>query len=156
MNSLLEQLQDIEGIDPISWWPLAIGWWFAIGLGALLTGLLSWWIVSRLTFKRSWKNDALKKLTNLEKNLSNDNARDSLIILSDYLRRIVLKRFSRKECAGLTGDAWLKWLMEHDLHEFDWVSKGLPLVQAPYAPKNISVSSEQIKDLIQAVRNWVR
>ena len=27
MSSLMQQLHDIEGLDPISPWPLAVGWW---------------------------------------------------------------------------------------------------------------------------------
>jgi hypothetical protein len=156
MNSVLEQLHDIEGIDPISWWPLAIGWWVIIGLSLLLLSMSLGIIISRIRFRRSWKHDALKQLALLERNLSSDTNQETLIALSDYLKRIVLKRFPRKECASLTGKMWLNWLTQHDPNQFDWNEKGVLLIQAPYAPRRTSVSSEQIKDLIQAVRNWVR
>ncbi|MGZ3632834.1 MAG: DUF4381 domain-containing protein [Parachlamydiaceae bacterium] len=156
MNPVLEQLHDIEGIDPISWWPLAIGWWVIIGLSLLLLSISLRIIISRIKFKRSWKHDALKQLALLERNLSSDTNQETLIALSDYLKRIVLKRFPRKECASLTGKMWLNWLTQHDPNQFDWNEKGMLLIQAPYAPTHTSVSSEQIKNLIQAVRNWIR
>jgi hypothetical protein len=156
MNNLLEQLHDIEGLDHISWWPLAIGWWIVIGLGIVLMGVIIWFGVRRLAFMRSWKNDTLKKLAHLEKQLSDDTARASAITLSEYLRRIALKRFSRKECAGLVGNSWLKWLTKHDPKGFDWENKGVLLTDVPYSPVDHRLSANQIKELIQAVRDWVR
>lgn len=156
MNPILDQLHDIEGIDVISWWPLAIGWWIVIGLSVFLVGGLCWFILSRIKFKRTWKYDALQQLSHLEKNLSPETSRETLIALSDYIKRIALKRFPRKECATLTGKEWLSWLAQQDPNQFDWNEKGSLLIQVPYAPTYTSVSSEQIKNLIQAVRNWVR
>ncbi|HEV8051228.1 MAG TPA: DUF4381 domain-containing protein [Parachlamydiaceae bacterium] len=156
MNALLEQLHDIEGLDAISRWPLALGWWIliAVGLITLISlGLLAFrWVA----FKRSWKNDTFKKLAKLESDLSEKNSRETAMVLSEYLRRIALKRYSRSECAGLEGDAWLKWLALKDSKEFDWTKKGRLLNEAPYAPVNYQLPASQIKELIQATRNWVR
>jgi len=156
MNSLLEKLHDIEGLDSISWWPLAIGWWVLLIIGICILCAIIYYISYWFAFKRSWKNDALQKLAHLEKQLSDTTAREIVIELSEYVRRIALRRFPRKECAGLTGEAWLKWLSLHDPKHFDWEKKGALLIDAPYAPLNAGLSTNQIKDLIQAVRNWVR
>jgi hypothetical protein len=156
MSSLLEQLHDIEGLDPISWWPLAIGWWIIIGFGILFTTTLTYFVVRKLAFVRSWKNDTFKKLAQLERNLSDATARETVMTLSEYLRRIAVKRFPRKECAGLTGEAWLNWLTSHDPENFDWRNKGVLLIEVPYAPANRKVSPDQIIDLLQAVKTWVR
>lgn len=156
MNPLLEQLQDIEGLDAIGWWPLAIGWWILMGVGIFIICGIAYFIASRIAFKRSWKNDTFQKLAILEKNLSDATARETALALSDYLRRIALRRFSRKECAGLTGEAWLNWLTKHDPKNFEWGKKGNLLVEVPYAPLTSRLSTHQIKDLIHAVREWVR
>jgi len=155
MNSLLEMLNDIEGLDEISRWPLAIGWWIVIVLGIVIVAAAICFIVYRIAFKRSWKNDTFQKLTHLENNLSDATARETAIALSEYLRRIALRRYSRKECAGLSGEAWLKWLSSNDPKKFDWEKKGILLINVPYAPDNAKLSANQIKDLIQAVRSWV-
>jgi hypothetical protein len=155
MNSLLEQLHDIEGLDSISPWPLAIGWWVLIGIGVIILCGLVYLIIHRIAFKRSWKSDTLLKLSYLEENLSETTARETIMALSEYLRRIALRRFPRKECAGLTGEAWLKWLATHDPKKFDWENRGTLLINLPYAPPNTLQSPDQIKNLIQAVRNWV-
>jgi hypothetical protein len=155
MNPLLEQLHDIEGLDPISWWPLPIGWWVLIVVGIFMVAVIIWFAANKLAFRRSWKNDALKNLARIEQHLSDTTTRETAIALSEYLRRIALRRFSRKECAGLAGEAWLKWLAMNDPKGFDWQKKGTLLIDAPYTPVNHTLPTNQVKDLIQAVRNWV-
>jgi hypothetical protein len=154
MNTFLEQLHDIEGLDPISWWPLSIGWWMVIGAGVLIVCALSIFIFNKIVFRRSWRSDTFQKLALLEKDLSDATTREIVISLSEYLRRIALRRFSRQECAGLTGKRWLKWLAEHDPKNFDWEKKGKLLIEVPYAPMNTSLSVSEIKNLIQAVKDW--
>jgi hypothetical protein len=156
MNNLLKQLHDIEGLDAISSWPLPIGWWIVmvISILVILLGTLS--LIRWIIFLRSWKNDTLKKLAKLEKNLGSSTTLETVAMLSEYLRRIALKRYSRKECAGLIGEAWLKWLKENDPKQFDWEKRAVILIKAPYAPLNHELPSDQIKDLIQAAREWVR
>lgn len=151
----MEQLHDIEGLDHISPWPLAIGWWVAIAWGIVVLGTILWLLKRRITYLRSWKRDTLKKLAALEQNLSPATSWETITFLSEYLRRIVVYRFPRKECAGLVGDDWLKWLKAHDPKQFDWTEKGKLLIEIPYAPAHTDLPIQQIKDLIQAVRNWV-
>src|ERR1700722_20011952 len=134
MSSLMQQLHDIEGLDAISPWPLAIGWWVVIACGALVYEGTIWLLRRRLDYLRSWKRDTFKKLDILEQNLSSSTSGETLIFLSEYLRRIAVRRFPRKECAGLVGGAWLKWLKAHDPKQFDWTEKGKLLIEIPYAP----------------------
>lgn len=156
MNPQLENLHDIEGLDLISFWPLSLNLWMLILLGGLILAGVVYWTIRKIAFKRSWKNDAFQRLSHLEKNLSDGTAKETAIALSEYLRRIALRRFPRKECAGLVDLAWLKWLAIHDPKQFDWEKKGSFLIEAPYAPENKILSVNQIKDLIQAIREWVR
>jgi len=156
MNSLLEKLHDIDELDTISVWPLAIGWWLVMGISLLILLAIFYFIAKKIAYKRSWKNDTCQKLLLLEKNLSKETSAETLIALSEYMRRIAIKRFSRKECASLMGTAWLKWLKEHDEQEFDWTKNGSLIASGPYAPKNANFSLEEIKDLIHAARGWIR
>jgi uncharacterized protein YfaT (DUF1175 family) len=151
----MEQLHDIEGMDAISFWPLAIGWWVIIACGLLVLGSSIWLLIRCISYLRSWKRDAFKKLEHLERSLSPTTSGETVAFLSEYLRRIAIRRFPRKECAGLVGDAWLKWLKAHDPKQFDWAEKGKPLIEIPYAPSPAELPLQQIKELIRAVRNWV-
>lgn len=156
MNPLLEQLHDIEGLDLISAWPLASGWWMVIFLISFIFIAVVGYVLIRILFWRSWRGDTLRKLMELEKNLSEETSLLTAIYLSQYLRRIALKRHRRGDFAGLAGDAWLEWLAKNDPKKFDWKNKGKLLVDAPYAPWDSVFSTETLKDLIQAVKGWVR
>ena len=114
-------------------------------------------MIRRVAFKRSWKNDTLKKLAELEKNLCEVTAKETVIALSEYLRRITLVRFPREEVAGLTGQPWLYWLSQHDPKQFDWQAKGSIIIELPYAPPGVqrTLSVKQIQDLLQAAKYWV-
>lgn len=155
MSSLMDQLHDIEGVDAISFWPLASGWWVLIALGVMALAGMFWLLKQRLKYLRSWKRGALKSLHSLEQNLSSATSKETIAFLSEYLRRIAVRRFPRRECAGLVGDAWLQWLKTHDPKQFDWTEKGRLLIEVPYAPKPQDLPLENIKELIQATRNWV-
>jgi hypothetical protein len=155
MPSLMQQLHDIEGLDAIGPWPLAIGWWVSIACGMLVLGSAIWLLRRRIDYLRSWKRDTFKRLDSLEHNLSLSTSVETIAFLSEYLRRIAVRRFPRKECAGLVGDAWLKWLKAHDPKQFDWTEKGKLLVEIPYAPACTDLPLLQIKELIQAIRFWV-
>ncbi len=156
MNNKLPGLKDIEGIDPVSFWPLGPGWWFVIGLLLILIISLLWIYARRRAFRRSWKYDALAAICELEMKLSAENAAESLILLSEFLRRIAVARYSRKECAGLLGDAWLEWLSKKDPSGFDWRAKGKVLIDAPYAPHDRALSLQEVKEYIHAIKGWVK
>lgn len=157
--ALMEQLHDIEGIDAIAWWPPAAGWWVVMVVSLLIMWMIGWLIFRRLAFVRSWKYDTIRKLTQLEHSLdaSPEAAmQETMVLFSEYLRRIAIRRFARSECAGLVGEAWLQWLSHHDEKKFDWKEKGKCLLQAPYSPLHQNVAVEQMKDLIKAAKEWVR
>lgn len=153
MPDLMEQLHDIEGLDPISFWPLAIGWWVLIAFGIVVI----WLLFRRLKYIRSWEHDTIKRLNRLEKNLSASTSEETIACLSECLRRIAVRRFPRNVCAGLVGNTWLKWLKAHDPKQFDWIAKGKIMIEVPYAPLNTNedLPLPQVRELIQAVRYWV-
>ncbi len=155
MSPLIEELHDIEGIDPIGFWPLSMVSWLCIFLGILFIGTLSWGIWRQLRYLRSWKRETFKNLDKLRENLSPTNAKETVVQLSQYLRRIAVHRFPRKECAGLVGNAWLEWLCAHDPNQFDWKEKGRVLIEVPYTPGSADLPLDEIQELIKASRCWV-
>jgi hypothetical protein len=160
IDALMEQLHDIEGLDPISAWPLAIGWWVIIGLAVVLLSLVACYLIRWLAFRRSWKYDILQQLDQLLASLSaptvsDETIQSAAIDLSEYLRRIAVRRYARKTCAGLTGIEWLQWLSQHDAQNFDWVNQGKLLIHVPYTPANDGLTAEQLTLLVQAAKGWV-
>ncbi len=147
-------LADIRDLDPIGWWPPAVGWWLAAMAGIALAGLLWWWIRTPFRFG-SWRWDARRRLRSLSRRLRGQPVKQSAQELSELLRRIAIARCGRPACAGLTGRAWLQWLSEHDPKGFDWVEAGQILIRLPYAPEDPNVGTSHLRRLVRAAEAWI-
>lgn len=156
MQQSIAQLKDTDGLDAISWWPLALGWWIAIALLVSLIIVLLLVFQRRRKFLRSWQNGILSQLTILENTVTQENSLSVATQLSELMRRIATFQYSREECAGLEGKEWLNWLKEHDPKAFDWEEKAGWLADAAYAPSDDQLPTEEIIDVIKAIRRWVK
>jgi Domain of unknown function (DUF4381) len=152
-DKLLAQLYDIRDLDPVSWWPLAPGWWVLIVL-ALLAAAAAYW--RHWAYQRSWRGQTYRAFVALNWQLSDSNAQQIVGALSVLLRRVAMQSFSRAECAGLEGTDWLRWLTTKDPDGFDWVARGSLLIEAPYAPPGRTYPAQSVKILIDAAKRWVR
>jgi hypothetical protein len=153
--ALLAQMSDITGLDHISWWPLAPGWWvlFVLIFSFLIASLTLF--IRRRIWLSSWKGEAFRILQSLDKK-AESHPQQTLADFSILLRRMAMQRFSREACAGLEGRTWLLWLKENDPKGFDWPAQGSALIEAPYAPPGWTVSMLTAKNLIAAAKTWVR
>ncbi|OOZ37049.1 DUF4381 domain-containing protein [Solemya velesiana gill symbiont] len=151
-------LHDIHGLDPVSWWPLAPGWWLVILSGAALV-LLTWALVRYLVAypPGSWRSEAHAALTHLKRRFRNGeiDIKQAATELSELLRRIAIARLGREHQASLTDEAWLRCLGETDQSGFDWERKGQLLITLPYAPENQQAGHEQMADLIRTTTNLI-
>lgn len=146
------ELRDIRGIDPIAWWPPAIGWWLlAIGFLLLAYAAWLWWTEGRV----NWRSDARGRLRQLHRRLEQEPPEAVLAELSVVLRRAAIARFGRRRCAGLTGRPWLSFLADHDPRGFDWPAQAKAMIDAPYAPNQTGLDAAQVAVLIRAGRHWV-
>ncbi|EMB13270.1 DUF4381 domain-containing protein [Rhodopirellula europaea] len=102
----LDRLNDIVVPAPVSWWPLAPGWY------VLLAGLLA--AITWLVWKnwRTWKSNAYRREAIHELESANTAG-----AISGLLRRTALKTHSRSELAQMTGDRWPEWLFQQLPHE---------------------------------------
>jgi hypothetical protein len=155
MQNSLSQLHDIEGIDSISFWPLAIAWWVIIFIALAMFATIAIIYCRKQKFSRSWRNSVLKQLANIEININKLDNYDASIELSELIRRIAIQLHSRKECAGLTGDKWLEWLTTNDPKQFDWSKNAEWIANVQYA-KDISVNRREILLVVNSIRRWVK
>ncbi len=153
---ILAQLRDIQGLDPVSWWPLATGWWLLMLLILLLmTGSILLVRNLRKYPPGSWNRDAYQRLMRLKKQAPGLSDNELASQLSGLLRRIAVIRLGRFQAAGLSGDAWLSWLHEQDPQDYDWRQKGRLLLTLPYAPvTESSNSSSELLELLHASIAW--
>mgnify|MGYP001813760079 CR=1 FL=1 len=153
---ILAQLRDIQELDPVSWWPPASGWWLLLGLAILLLAVL---ILGLRNLRKyppgSWNRDAYRRLMHLKKQAPDLSDSDLAGQLSGLLRRIAVVRLGRIQAAGLSGDAWLKWLQEQDPRAYDWPQKGRLLLTLPYAPATDSSDNKaELLELVRASVAW--
>ena len=149
-------LRDIRGLDPVSWWPPAVGWWvLAATLLLLLVALATVWVWRRRAFMHARQRDARRRLRALRRQVGRGEAMDPAGTFSGLLRRVVMLRYGRASCAGLSGEAWLAWLARHDPRGFDWCAEGRMLLEAPYAPGHPPVDVARLQRLIDAALAWV-
>lgn len=153
-QQLLSQIRDIQGIDDVSWWPLALGWW-------ILAALILCFCIGLVIYRR-WR---AKKATNhIEKikplfteihTLS--DYKEKATALSEIMRYLAIHKYGRKSCAGLEGEKWLNWLKDHDPQNFDWLEKGKALIEVPYMPNGSKiVNDNDFEVLIKAAERWLK
>ena len=88
MPTPVDQLLDIRGLDPGSWWPPAIGWWL-VALAALFALVALRHFVQWLRRRPPrWQRDALRQLHGLRRRCRNQPAKQTAGELSELLRRI--------------------------------------------------------------------
>jgi len=98
-DASLENLRDIVMPEPVSWWPLAPGWWVLLGcvaVGAIVT-------IVRLV--RRWRANAYRRAA-----LQELKSADTVAAIADVLKRTALCAWPRSDVAALSGTAWCDWL----------------------------------------------
>jgi len=148
-------LRDIHLPDPVSWWPLAPGWWFSLLFLLLLVGVA--WAIRRWIKRGQLKRSALAELKLLEQTCSEDgeDSQQQIEALSILLRRLALSVYPRQEIASLTGE---QWLLQLDVAlattpQSGAFSAGIGrvIIEAPYKP-GLSVD---LPALLALVRYWI-
>lgn len=146
-------LRDLHLPEAIGFWPLAPGWWFVIAL--LLFGL--GWLALRAFRKYQFhapRRYAIRSLAAVEADyLAHKNPVTLGRALSELLRRAMLAYAPRHEVAGLTGEAWLKWLDKDLSVPYFHTDGGKSLLQLPYRDPEGDFSDVDIDALLSAVKN---
>jgi hypothetical protein len=163
MNPGVESLplRDIHLPDSVSWWPPAIGWWILMGLIAAVVALVL--IVRYVKTRKQFSRMALAEFNLITARYNrHGDAQKLLEDLSALMRRIAVSAFPDQNAAGVTGEAWLRFLddiatqqkstkLPADFHS----PLGQWLVSAPYQ-KRISPGQQDIQQLLLLCREWIR
>ena len=154
MDELLNNMKDIRDLDPVTWWPLAPGWW--VMLLAAICALLVVFLYGFFKKRRhsQWSFQARQELSALRNRTKRRDEKQLIAEFSQLLRRIMVQKYGRISCAGLTGQAWLEWLEKNDPTKFKWSDYANVLVHNAYAPE-VSMQSGQLSTMIDAVEKWL-
>ncbi len=152
MNPAELPIRDLHLPDPVSFWPLAPGWWVLIALVAI--GLV---VLLRKALQAHRESAARRLALRQLKQHAGDYMRHGNAVqlateLSELLRRTMLAYAPRQEVAGLTGEEWLSWL-DRDLDRSHFLEgDGRPLIEWPYRDPELPVDKSDVAALVDAVR----
>jgi len=146
-------LRDIHLPEPVSWWPLAIGWWLVLAFSLLTISLCVWLYLRRRRRRLSAAYLAKLELKAVhERYRQNEDVRLLAGELSVLLRRMSISAYPREEAAGLTGENWLRHL-DRPLPEKPFTSGiGRILIDAPYR-RNVRI--DEIDSLFKLCETWI-
>ncbi|VAW51376.1 FIG00657500: hypothetical protein [hydrothermal vent metagenome] len=166
MNEQTLNLKDIHLPEPISWWPLAPGWWILfISIVVIITALF---FVIKLYRNKQLKRDIKAELESIKQQFQQSQNKSQLAkSLSALLRRASISyypktTFSGSRTAGLTGEHWLDFLdktnrktTENNVFKSD---AGKVLLNAPYLPddtENNKTLNFDALTLINLCESWL-
>ena len=161
MDKQALDLKDIHLPEPISWWPLASGWWFLLTCLVLLAVIVFF-------IKKAHQSKQLNREINIEiKKIKNQfrhtkNKYELAQSLSILLRRSSISYYSEKEVAGLTGEQWLTFLDDTTSKTNNFSNNrkfrsktGNALIVAPYLPKTSDFDFDA-QALLRLCENWLK
>ncbi|MEM8594238.1 MAG: DUF4381 domain-containing protein [Pseudomonadota bacterium] len=112
MTPSLNDLKPLHGMDDwLSWWPLALGWYAVLALLALIVLLL---YRARAKKKRS-AMQAMNALDALDSGLrqykDDHDVSAYLQCVNTVLKQVAIFTQGRQRVASLSGDAWVKYVL---------------------------------------------
>lgn len=112
---LLAQLKDIHAPEPISWWPLALGWWVlaVLTLLALSSAIYFLWKHQK---QNRYRTLALTELTShFNQWQSHANDKDYITAANNVLKRVI--RIFKPSSVNQFSDKWVDVLDAHAKNE---------------------------------------
>jgi len=148
-NDPLANLRDIHLPDSVSWWPIAYGWWLIIFLVIAAISWLVYKLWQKHQHKQLYRNvSSMFQAINQQYQAEQDSGQ-LIKQYSQLLRRLMLKRTSRSQVAGLTGKEWIESIhTQCQKPIFDQSTIEL-LIAGPYQ-RNIQISDfDKLKNSIE-------
>lgn len=148
----LQNLRDIQMPMQPHWWPPAPGWWILLAIILLGIG-----VVAFLHWQRKhWQQKILDEVENAVRQHA-DNRQQQITGLSEILRRVALRAFSREQVANLYGIKWLEFLDEHAAKTGSFMQHDMRvLADETYRPPGDAKPLNFDDPLVNAVRIWIR
>jgi len=153
----LQNLNDIVLPATVNWWPLAVGWYFLIGI---LFILFTWFVYHSLRrwYENRYRRVALGELQLLEKNMQKEALRDSsLRQIPVLLKRTALCAYPRNQVASLAGKDWHQFLNSKLKSSAFTKSAATTLDTISYSSDKLSgIDGRAVAALLNASRHWLK
>lgn len=157
MNEQTLNLRDIHLPEPVSWWPIAPGWWMIIITVLIVAAII--FLSLKIYRSKQLKRDIHAELDVIKQQFQETENKSQLAkSLSILLRRASISFYPSKNIAGLTGESWLAHLDNTNtkpVKNKKFQSKvGQTLLTAPYLPENSTLDFDT-QDLINLCESWL-
>ena len=153
----LQNLNDIVLPATVSWWPLAVGWYFLIGISFIL---FAWYGYRSLRhwFENRYRRAALSELQLLAEDMQQEALRDSsLRQIPVLLKRTALSTYPRNQVASLAGKDWHQFLNSKLKSPTFTESAATTLDTISYSSGKLSgIDSRAVAALLNASRHWLK
>ena len=151
------ELRDIHLPEPISWWPIAPGWWMIVASAILV--FIVFFISRKIYLSRRLKREISAELETIKQQFQATQDKSQLAkSLSVLLRRACITYYPSRHIAGLTGRDWLSYLdstMANSAAAKKFHSDiGQTLLDAPYLPEGTELDYDA-QALIQLCQSWL-
>ena len=146
----MAQLKELHVPAPISWWPLAPGWWLLAGLLiAVVVAGITWWYLRRR--RTAYRRAGLRLLKRL--NASDYSTQQLARQLNEILKRTALAApcYRQLGLAAAHGNPWANFLRGSCPHYPDKDALTAQLVKALYQP-NVNLDASALQDFC---RFWI-
>lgn len=151
MQGQLANLKEIPLPEPVAYLPQTAAWYVLLALAAI--ALILWILhLYRNSLRNRYRREALKTLDEIER-----SARP-ISELPVLVKRVGLAIAPRESVAGLSGDAWLRFLdSTWKVTSFTEGPGGL-LPELSYRnPQSLPrIPEEKLRDLFALLRQWIR
>jgi len=139
----LADLKDIHLPDPVSVWPLALGWWLLVGLLVIL-------LVSTFLLYRKYQSQGARRQAKQAIKMA-DSPQQMLVIL----KSLCLSYFPRDQIAALHGEPWEQFLLQQlkPRHQAQFQRLSSGLFAQLYTPDFSLALSGQLKI---CVKYWIQ
>ncbi len=146
-------LRDIHLPEPISWWPLAIGWYVAFAITLMLTAIITVWLYRHIKLRRK-KQKILQEFYIITHRYRSSNTQNIVGELSVFLRRFVFAFYPRANMTALQGKAWLTLLDQvSNSHDFSQ-GIGQMLLTAPYQAHAPTETQALVNLIEKMIKNY--
>jgi hypothetical protein len=151
LAAALEGLRDIHLPAPVSFWPLAPGWW-ALAAFALMgtVALVTAWRRHRASVRRH----ALRELAALEARFAAEQRPvDLAVSLATLIRRVALRVAKQAGVASLHGESWVAFLTE-GARDARSPQIARDLLQTAYGGERAAAGEP--REWLAFTRSWIR
>jgi len=145
----LDQLRDIHLPEPVSWWPLAPGWWILIIGGCLLSAWLIQFLYRRYRANR-YRRQALQQLKQLQLTSS---AQQQLRKLFELLKQTANSAYPNRHPGSKSIELFI-YFLQNSCEKSVFENLDLQLDKALYS--NSEPTSSNSEQLFEDARIWMK